>query len=373
MSKIKTIDDIGDIKGKKVLLRASFNVPVQDGQVMDPFRIEMTIPTITELRQKGAKVILLSHIGRDPKETLEPVMRYLQDFLPVIFIRDIYSTNAKKMIDYAAPGSVIVLENLRRWEGEEKNDVEFSKHLASFGDIYINDSFPECHREHASVFGITEYLPSFAGRQLMQEINNLSKTFNPEHPFLFILGGAKVETKLPLINNFLDKADNIFIGGVIANDFFKDMNVKVGASALSNQKVPKNLIDHEKITLPEDVVVERKGKHENVAYDSVLENDKIFDMGRKTVERLKDHIRKAKFILWNGPVGYCEGGFCDGTKAIAEAISESKAVSIIGGGDTLGVVGDDIQEKITFISTGGGAMLEFLAKGSLPGVEALKK
>ncbi len=373
MDKIKTIDDIGDIKGKKVLLRVSLNVPIQGGQVTDPFRIEMALPTILELRDKGAKVILLSHVGRDPKETLEPVMRYLQDVLPVVFIRDIFSDNAKKMIDYAAPGSVVVFENLRRWEGEEKNDVDFSKHLASFGDIYVNDSFPECHRKHASVFGITEFLPSFAGRQLMQEIDNLSKTFNPEHPFLFILGGAKVETKLPLINNFLDKADNIFIGGVIANDFFKEMNIKVGDSALSNQKVPKNLIGHEKIKLPEDVVVDRRGKNENVVYDSILEHDKIFDMGRKSVERLKEQIRKAKFILWNGPVGYCEGGFCDGTKAIAEAISESKAVSIIGGGDTLGVVGDDIQEKITFISTGGGAMLEFLAKGSLPGVDALNK
>lgn len=371
--KIKTIDDLGDIKGKKVLLRLSLNVPVEKGSVVDPFRIEMSIPTIMELRNKGAKVILLSHIGRDPKETLEPIMRYLQDSLPVVFIRDIFSPNAKKMIDYAAPGSVVVLENLRQHAGEEKNDPEFSKHLASFGDIYINDSFPECHRAHASIVGITEFLPSFAGRQLMKEITNLSKTFETNHPFLFILGGAKVETKLPLINNFLDKADNIFIGGILANDFLKTMNLETGKSALSNQTVPKELLSNKKIILPTDIVVERNGKKENISHDSVLENDKIFDIGRKSVETVCDLIKNAKFILWNGPVGFCEGGFCEGTESIANAIANSKAVSVVGGGDTLASVSDEVQSKMTFISTGGGAMLDYLANENLPGIEALEK
>lgn len=370
--KIKTIDDLGDIKGKKVLLRLSLNVPVEKGHVVDPFRIEMAIPTIMELRDKGAKVILLSHIGRDPKETLEPIMRYLQDTLPVVFIRDIFSNGVQKMIDYAAPGSVIIFENLRRHEGEEKNDPEFAKHLASFGDIYINDSFPECHRKHSSIVGIPELLPSFAGRQLIQEITNLSKSFNPEHPFLFILGGAKVETKLPLINNFLDNADNIFIGGILANDFLKTMNLETGKSALSNQTVPKELLDNKKITLPSDIVVDRNGKKENIPHDAVLENDKIFDIGRKSVETVCDLIKKAKFILWNGPVGFCEGGFCEGTESIANAIAESKAVSIVGGGDTLASVSDEVQAKMTFISTGGGAMLDYLANGNIPGVEALE-
>lgn len=371
--KIKTIDDLGDIKGKKVLLRLSLNVPVEKGHVVDPFRIEMAIPTIMELRDKGAKVILLSHIGRDPKETLEPIMRYLQDTLPVVFIRDIFSPSVQKMIDYAAPGSVIIFENLRRHEGEEKNDPEFAKHLASFGDIYINDSFPECHRKHASIVGIPELLPSFAGRQLIQEITNLSKSFNPEHPFLFILGGAKVETKLPLINNFLDNADNIFIGGILANDFLKTMNLQTGKSALSNQTVPKELLDNKKIILPSDIVVDRNSKKENIPHDAVLENDKIFDIGRKSVETVCDLIKKAKFILWNGPVGFCEGGFCEGTESIANAIAESKAVSIVGGGDTLASVSDEVQTKMTFISTGGGAMLDYLANGNIPGVEALEK
>lgn len=371
--KIKTIDDLGDIKGKKVLLRLSLNVPVEKGHVVDPFRIEMAIPTIMELRDKGAKLILLSHIGRDPKETLEPIMRYLQNTLPVVFIRDIFSPNAQKMIDYSAPGSVIIFENLRRHEGEEKNDPEFAKHLASFGDIYINDSFPECHRKHASIVGIPEILPSFAGRQLIQEITNLSKSFNPEHPFLFILGGAKVETKLPLINNFLDNADNIFIGGILANDFLKTMNLETGKSALSNQTVPKELLDNKKIILPTDIVVDRGGKKENISHDAVLENDRIFDIGRKSVEDVCYLIKKAKFILWNGPVGFCEGGFCDGTESIANAIADSKAVSIVGGGDTLASVSDEVQAKMTFISTGGGAMLDYLANGNIPGVEALEK
>lgn len=371
--KIKTIDDLGDIKGKKVLLRLSLNVPVEKGHVVDPFRIEMAIPTIMEIRDKGAKVILLSHIGRDPKETLEPIMRYLQDTLPVVFIRDIFSNNVQKMIDYAAPGSVIIFENLRRHEGEEKNNPDFAKHLASFGDIYINDSFPECHRNHASIVGIPELLPSFAGRQLIQEITNLSKSFDPAHPFLFILGGAKVETKLPLINNFLDKADNIFIGGILANDFLKAMNLATGKSALSNQTVPKELLDNKKIVLPSDIVVDRNGKKENIPHDAVLENDKIFDIGRKSGETICDLIKKAKFILWNGPVGFCEGGFCEGTESIANAIAESKAISIVGGGDTLASVSDEVQSKMTFVSTGGGAMLDYLANGNIPGVEALEK
>lgn len=277
------------------------------------------------------------------------------------------------MIDYSAPGSVIIFENLRRHEGEEKNDPEFAKHLASFGDIYINDSFPECHRKHASIVGIPEILPSFAGRQLIQEITNLSKSFNPEHPFLFILGGAKVETKLPLINNFLDNADNIFIGGILANDFLKTMNLETGKSALSNQTVPKELLDNKKIILPTDIVVDRGGKKENISHDAVLENDRIFDIGRKSVEDVCYLIKKAKFILWNGPVGFCEGGFCDGTESIANAIADSKAVSIVGGGDTLASVSDEVQAKMTFISTGGGAMLDYLANGNIPGVEALEK
>lgn len=370
--KIKTIDDLGDVNGKKVLLRLSLNVPVENGHVVDPYRIEMSLPTIMELREKGAKVILLSHIGRDPKETLEPIMRYLQDIIPVVFIRDIFSENAKKMIDYAAPGSVIILENLRRHEGEEKNDKEFAKHLASFGDIYVNDSFPECHRAHASVVGINEFLPSFAGRQLMKEIKSLSQSFNPKHPFLFILGGAKVETKLPLINNFIDIADNIFIGGVLANDFFVAKGLSVGKSLTSKEKVPDELLDNNKIVLPTDLVVDRNGKKINVQHDSVLENDKVFDAGRKSLDTVCEMIKKAKFILWNGPVGFCEGGFCEGTEKIAEAISESKALSIVGGGDTLAFVPENTQAKMSFISTGGGAMLDFLANGNLPGVEALE-
>ncbi len=373
LKKIKTIDDIGDINGKKVLVRLSLNVPVENGRVVDPYRIESSLPTIMELREKGAKVILLSHIGRDPKETLEPIMRYLQDILPVIFIRDIFSDNAKKMIDYAAPGSIVVLENLRRYEGEEKNDKDFAKHLASFGDVYVNDSFPECHRAHASIVGIPEFLPSFAGRQLMQEIENLSKAFNPEHPFLFILGGAKVETKLPLLNNFVDKADNIFIGGVIANDFLKAMNLNVGKSVLSKESVPKELLENKKIIVPRDLAVDRNGKREIVPYDNVLDNDKIFDFGRKSIEEVCDLIKKAKFILWNGPVGFCEGGFCEGTEKVAEAMAESKAMSVVGGGDTLAFVPENIQAEMSFISTGGGAMLDFLASGNLPGIEALEK
>lgn len=370
---MKTLDQLTDIAGKVVLVRGSLNAPVEDGQLVDPYRVEMTIPTLQWLQERGAKVILCGHTGRDKEASLEPVARYLQDYMPTIMVRDIFDANAKETIQYAAPGSIIVFENLRRWEGETKNDDAFAKHLASFADVYVNEAFPVSHREHASVVGVPQYLPHYAGLQFAKEIEHLSQAFEPEHPFLFILGGAKVATKMPLIEQFHTKADMLFVGGVLANDFFKALGHEVGASTVSDTEAPVQLAKEKKITLPEDVVVERNGGRENIAYDMVQPKDKIFDAGRKTVEHLQEEIRRAKFILWNGPLGFCEGNFCDATNAIAEAIAQSNATSIVGGGDTLSSVDDNVQAQFTFISTGGGAMLEFLANKTLVGIEALNK
>jgi phosphoglycerate kinase len=340
---------------------------------VDAYRIEMLIPTIVFLRDAGAQVILCGHLGRDKEATIEPVARYLQDYMPTVMVRDIMSPSAEETLQYIAPGTVALLENLRRYEGEEANDAAFAERLASFADVFVQDDFSVCHREHASVVGVPKLLPSYGGIQLMQEITELSKAFEPEHPFLFILGGAKVETKMPLMEQFKDKADTLFVCGVLANDFFKTMGLDVGVSTVSSSPAPIELVEQKKIVLPHDVVVLRNGKHETIPYDAVLPKDAINDAGRKTVADMILHIKKAKFILWNGPIGYCEVGFCDATLAIAEAIAKSNAYSVVGGGDTVAAIPDDIQMQFSFVSTGGGAMLDYLANGTLQGLEALKR
>lgn len=423
---MKTLDDIGDIKSKRVIVRGSLNVPVENGQVVDSRRIEITLLTVNELISKGAKVILIGHIGRDPKESLEPVMRYLQNFVPVVFVPDIFSDDAKKAIDLVAPGTIVLLENLRRWEGETKNDEDFAKKLASFGDFYVNEAFDNCHREHASMVSLPKLLPHYAGRQLVKEIENLSKAFNPEHPFVFILGGAKVETKLPLIKEFKGRADKIFIGGVLANDFLKAKGLEVGKSVVSGLIPEKDLLKDKSIVIPEDIIVYRQldnlspalraggGKSQdhqsdnfssallvggasshnksdnfssalqaddgvsskkeklNIKIGDVQVDDYIYDIGQESTKKILNEIKKAKVILWNGPLGYCEKGFFDSTLDVAKNLANSDVISIIGGGDTLAAVPEEIQEKMTFISIGGGAMLDFLAKKTLPAIDILE-
>jgi len=369
---ITPITTVADLKGKRVLVRGNLNTPVADGQITDTYRIEMLIPTVMFLREAGAQVILCGHLGRDKDASLEPVARYLQDYIPTVLVRDILSPSAEETMQYVAPGTVVLLENLRRYEGEEKNDPAFAERLASFADIFVQDDFSVCHREHASVVGVPALIPSYGGIQLMEEITQLSKAFTPEHPFLFILGGAKVDTKMPLMQQFKDKADTLFIGGVLANDFFKAMGKDIGVSATSDKPAPAEILEEKKIILPHDVVVLRNGKHETVAYDSVLPKDAIYDAGRKTIADVVSYIKKAKFILWNGPLGYCEEGFCAATLAVAEAIAKSGAHSVVGGGDTLAAVPDDVQMQFSFVSTGGGAMLDYLADGDLPGLTALE-
>jgi len=368
----KSIKELeGKLRGKRVLLRASLNVPIEDGNITDQYRLENALQTISFLRNEGAKVIVCGHIGREPIETLEPVKRALQNHMPVIFVKDIFAEDIVAIVEKISTGGVVLLENLRRWNGEKENDVHFAKRLASCADIYVNDAFPVCHREHASVVGIPKLLPSHAGIQLEKEISNLQKALAPTHPFLFILGGAKVATKMPLITSFVGVADTLFIGGVLANDFFSAQKKEIGVSKHSDS-VPDTLNELvEKITLPIDVIVERAGKKTFTEISDIQSEDSIFDAGPQSVTNLLKEIERASLIVWNGPLGFCEGGYCDATLRIAEAISKSDAYSIVGGGDTLAAVPDDVQEKMSFISTGGGAMLTYLAEKEIVGVQAL--
>jgi phosphoglycerate kinase len=373
---MKSIKDIDSLKGKKVLVRVDFNVPMIGDKIIDDFRIKASIPTIEYLQKKGAIVILLAHIGDDGEKSLKPVAIRLKKFIPNInFIESsIFSDETKKITNNLKNGDVVLLENIRREIGEKKNSPSFARGLSRYGDIYVNDAFSVSHRVHASVVGIAKCLPGYAGLQLLDEVSNLSKAFNPKHPFLFILGGAKFDTKIPLIKKFLREADHVFIGGAIANDFFKGKGYETGTSLVSDGLVQvKSFFKNKNLILPTDVVVTEGGKSHLAKPSEVLPGECIVDVGKDTVEVLKDLIEKAQFILWNGPLGKYESGFGSSTEAILKLISKSKANSIVGGGDTVALISKlKLEDKLGFVSTGGGATLDFLAKGTLPGIKALK-
>lgn len=372
---MKTITDIKKLKGLKVFLRADFNVQIKNGVVVDDFRIRAAIPTIDFLRKAGAKVVIASHIevAEGEEATLRPMIPVLNKLgVEVTFVEDYKKVG--EVIANTSDGSCILLENLRTWEGEKKNDPAFAKELASSVDIYVNDAFPVSHRPHASVVGIPTYVPGYAGFQVIKEVANLSKAFNPSHPFVFILGGAKFETKLPLIQKFIGTAETVFIGGALANDFYKAKGWEVGKSLLSKGAFDFSpFLNNQKLILPYDVVTD---KHETKKGDAVSKDDVILDDGPETIQAISGHIATAQFILWNGTLGLCEKGFGAGSKELAGMIATATkrgATTIVGGGDTVAALEMfGLKDSYTFVSTAGGAMLDFLAQGTLPGLEVLK-
>jgi phosphoglycerate kinase len=357
---MKSIKDVTNLDGVRVLVRLDLNVPIKDGSIVDDFRIRKSLPLIKYLYDKGANLILISHIQSKGNTTLEPVARYFKNF----DVDCVFEKNYKKVL--GNKNRIILLENLREHEEEEKNDKKFAKELASLADIYVNEAFSVSHREHASISAITEFIPSYAGFQFEEEVKHLSGAFNPEEkerPFLFILGGAKFDTKLPLVEKFIDIADRIFIGGALANDFFKEQGKDIGDSLVSEKRIDlSKYLKNEKIVLP---------------IDSIYKDTAIMDAGMKTVEVLNKEIERAKYVLWNGPLGAYEEGYKSATLQLAEILSEAtrKGVkTIVGGGDTLATIQElKLEDSFTFVSTGGGAMLDYLAKGTLPGIIALEK
>lgn len=327
-------------KGKRVILRVDFNILNEKGKIEDDYRIKRTLPTIKLLKKKGAKIIIISHLTEGKAKTLRPVAEYLKiDFIPSVL-----GKNVEQKISKMRPGDVLMLENLRTDKREKNNDKNFAKQLSQLGDVFVNEAFSVLHRKHASVARLPKYLPSYMGLLFEKELKNLQHVFKPKRPFFLILGGIKFKTKLGILQRFIKIADKIFIGGALTNNFFR----------------LKKYLNNPKIILPLDV--KRK-------------NGVILDCGPKTIKMLSKIIRESKFILWNGPLGDIEKkGFEKGTVAIARAIAQSKAKSIIGGGDTVAVIDKlGLIKKFSFVSTAGGAMLEFLAKGTLPGIEALNK
>ncbi len=368
------IKKIGNIKNKTVLLRADFNVPIEKGIVTDTFRIDKTLKTIDYLVSKNAKIVVVAHIGESGDESLLPVAKYLakKKYKGYFENGEDFECVKDSVMDLSM-GEVLLIENLRRWPGEKKNELKFTKFLAGLADVYVNDAFSVSHRKHASIVGVPKLLPSFAGIQMEEEIKMLSKAMKPKHPFLFILGGAKFDTKLPLLKKYLTSADAVFVGGALANTLLKNKGFEIGVSLHDETKIPSAVLKNSKMLLPMDVTVLRKNKLVEVAIEEVEEGDNIVDTGTETLTRIKPLIDKAKLVVWNGPLS--KSGLNDdaGTKELLKLLAKSKAETIIGGGDTAEIIHRSKMEKdFTFVSTGGGATLEFLATGTLPGIKALK-
>lgn len=389
----KTVRDI-DVTGKKVLVRCDFNVPLdkETGKITDNRRIRAAIPTIEYLIDHNAKVILCSHLGRPKGEfnlkySLKPVAEELSKLLgkEVKLAKDAIGEDAEKLTSEIKEGEVVLLENVRFHKEEEENNPEFAKKLASFAEIYVNDAFGTAHRAHASTAGVADYLPAVSGFLIEKELEFLGNALdNPERPFVAILGGAKVSDKIGVIENLLDKVDTLIIGGGMAYTFYKAQGHSIGTSIceedkidLANDILSKAKEKNVEILLPIDNHV--SAEYSNEAEDKYVESAEIpegfmgLDIGPKTIELFKNAIKNAKTVVWNGPLGVTEfSKFEEGTKAIAEALAETQAVTVIGGGDSAAAVEKfGLADKMTHISTGGGASLEFLEGKVLPGIACL--
>jgi phosphoglycerate kinase len=364
-------------RGKRVVVRLDLNVPLEGGMVRDDYRIRESLPTLRFLRECGARTVILSHIGKGkPSDTLRPVVEHLEKEFPVVFLPELMSPENVRMTNEMKDGDVLLLENIRHSEGEENNDPAFAQYLASLGDLYVNDAFSVSHRPHASVVGVPALLPHFAGLRFVQEVERLASAFTPEHPFLFILGGAKIETKMPLLKKFLDRADHVFVGGAIANNFIKVAGNEIGTSVYDAAELEglDQFVHHEHLIIPSDVVVKNAAGAHAATLAEVTEGDMIVDVGLETIKHLEQVIGEAKLVVWNGPLGFYEEGFTEGTRELLDLIAGSRAESIIGGGDTVALINEmGAIEKFSFVSTGGGAMLDYLANETLPGIEALQR
>ena len=373
---MKFIDELKkeELSGKKVLLRTDFDVPVVSGRIDEDFRIKAQKETIDYLLSAGSLVVMMAHISAI--NSFEPVVSQLGEILGyevILLSHNDFETGSYK----PEAGKLYLLDNIRQNEGEEKNDESFARSLSKGFDLYVNNAFAVSHREHASVSAVTKLLSSYGGFLIRKETGNLSRALNePSDGKTLILGGAKIATKLPVINNFYDKAEKILVGGALANNFFFQIfGVNVGSSLIDNNIAVK--ISGNKIILPEDILIAQDKKGEGGAsvypVKSIEKGEFIADIGPKSAKKFADIIGSSKMVIWNGPLGYYEvEKFSHGTNIVAKAIASSKAESIIGGGDSISAVHKlGLLDKFGYVSTGGGAMLEFLAGNRLPGLEAL--
>lgn len=390
---MRTIRDIPFFENIPILVRTPLNVPIENDRVVSNYRLQRALPTIHYLRERGAKVILASHRGQMRTETLAPVARALGKLIPdVSFSPETTGERARAAVRALSPGHILVLENLRRTKAEERNDPAFARELAALADIFVQDSFDTCHRTHASIVGVPKLLPSYIGLLFEEELLELSQALKPKHPALAVIGGAKFSTKEKVLTSLLNTYDHVVVGGALANDFLKAAGQEIGKSFVSfgDDKPIQKLLTNPKLILPLDSIAARAA---DVGYmqgevrrhtfrvtsavrispvGQVLPNEIILDHGPGTSALLADFAEKAKSILWNGPLGKYEGGFTAATNTFARAVAASKAHSVVGGGDTIAAIEElGLLSKFSFVSTAGGAMLDFLARGTLPGIEAL--
>lgn len=391
----KTVKDI-DVKGKKIIARCDFNVPQKEGEITDDTRIRAALPTIEYLIEEGAAVILMSHLGRpegepNMKYTLKPVAKRISELLgkEVIFAESpvVVDDDVRAKAASLKEGEVMLLENVRFRKEETKNGAEFAKELASLADIFVNDAFGTAHRAHASTAGVADYLPAVSGFLIEKEVKFLGNAVeNPKRPFVAIMGGAKVGDKISVIENLLKKVDTLIIGGGMAYTFYKALGYEIGTSILDKDSIglAKSLLERAeekgvKLLIPVDVLCAKEFKNETETLicdsDDMPEDMMGMDIGPKTIELYKKEIERAQTVVWNGPMGVFEmENFAKGTLEIAKALGESEAVTIIGGGDSAAAVEQfGLADKMTHISTGGGASLEFLEGKELPGIAVLEE
>ncbi len=384
----KTVRDV-DLKGKRVLMRADFNVPLDGSTITDDTRIQAALPTIKYILDQGASLILMSHLGRpksgpEPKFSLRPVADRLGELLntAVKMAPDVVGDEVEAMAKALQPGEVMLLENTRFYAGETKNDPDLAAKMAVLGDVYVNDAFGSAHRAHASTAGVTDHMPAVAGFLIEKEITFLGRaTGDAERPYVVILGGAKVSDKILVIENMLAKADTILIGGGMANTFLKAQGFEMGDSLVEDEALDtaKELLAKAggKLVLPVDAVVaeafDNEATRKVVKADAVEAGWRILDIGPETVHLFKTTLAEAKTVVWNGPMGVFEmPNFAQGTFAIAAALADLDAVTIIGGGDSASAVNQaGVADKMSHVSTGGGASLEFLEGKTLPGIAVL--
>lgn len=381
---MRSVRDIAITHNIPILVRAALNVPTERGAVANEYRLRRALPTLRFLTQQGARVVLISHMGEKGTETLAQVADALAKLIShVSFCPETIGPVARAAIRDLRPGSILVLENLRRNRGEVMNDPMFSKELATLGDVFVEDSFDTCHRAHASIVGVPKLLPSYAGLLLEDEVASLSKALRPEPPALAVIGGAKFSTKEPVLKTLVSTYDQVFVGGALASDFLKASGHEVGESLVGDTDTTgiQELLRNPKLVLPIDVLVVPKRAlgttdvrfHARATSIKEIHPDEVvLDLGPATNALLNDLVQKSNTILWNGPLGNYENGFTDATDSLARSIAASGVHSVVGGGDTIASIEKlGLLSRFTFVSTGGGAMLEFLTHGTLPGITAL--
>ncbi|BCU83101.1 phosphoglycerate kinase [Polycladomyces abyssicola] len=387
----KTIRDV-DVRGKRVFCRVDFNVPMEDGRITDDTRIRAALPTIRYLTEQGAKVILASHLGRPKGQVVEelrlaPVAKRLAELLekPVDYVKETVGEEVERRVAALNEGDVLLLENVRFEPGEEKNDPELARAFAQLADLYVNDAFGAAHRAHASTAGIAEHLPAVAGFLMQKELETLGRALEaPERPFTAIIGGAKVRDKIGVIENLLEKVDNLLIGGGLSYTFVKAQGYEIGKSLLEEDKLDlaRSFMEKAKakgvrLLLPVDVVVADRfapdARAETVAIDAIPADMEAMDIGPKTRELFAEVVKSSRLVIWNGPMGVFEfDRFAHGTNAVAQALVDSDALTIVGGGDSAAAIEKaGLADRVSHVSTGGGASLEMMEGKALPGVVAL--